>query len=610
MHFKNHFRKPSADSRLFLTVILLFICSTIIRGFLSDFPKALRIYPDELRYVSIARSLFKGQGLRIHNINSDFQKILYSLCIMPAFIVKSSALQIRLIGCINSLLVSSSIFPVYALCRKMNLKTKDTALIAAFWFTLPTLLTSMSFMSEVIYLPLSLWLIYCVWTILCTDEFAPHIQIRLHITLGFLCYLAYLCKEISLYFILSYFFVCIIRIFVQPEARKKNLLYLLVFLGVFSLCFLGMKITVFQGLHNSYSSSNLANIQGIDFLQHFDKLRYLLYALTYDTLFAILSLGIFPVLFPLTVFDRNKKESWFYLFLLIAFLIGCATIAYTITLPEEFGKRSPRQHIRYLEPFAIPFYILMINVLNQAERRRIHFKILLSGVSLFIILFVVLGAGGGSSLVDNNMLVYYEFFARFISKSDQLLLCVRILMSIVIGTGLLLIYRDRGKFLHIFCILFIAVNLINSIAGYFAYTYRYTINKELRTQAADANDYLWTISGNILLITDEGWESEDSRLFDTYVTRDLYVAEIDQITVGGLLEDSILDLESEPLLCSFPYEYYSNLFEVDYLIVKEDYGIYFQPNSVEHMDHFPLTGYHLYKNLAPGKIYFADADFH
>lgn len=97
MNYNKRLRKILSDNKLFLTVVLLFICSTILRGILSDFPKALRIYPDELRYVGTANSLFKGQGLRIHNMDSDFQKILYSICILPAFLAKSSVMQIRLI---------------------------------------------------------------------------------------------------------------------------------------------------------------------------------------------------------------------------------------------------------------------------------------------------------------------------------------------------------------------------------------------------------------------------------------------------------------------------------------------------------------------------------
>ena len=116
-----------------IIVFLLFAGSAMLRSALGDFPKALRIYPDELRNVDIARSLFQGRGLQIHHLDTDFQKILYSICIMPAFLAKTSAAQIRLIGLINSVLISSSIFPVYALCRKMLMDKKDICVILAFY---------------------------------------------------------------------------------------------------------------------------------------------------------------------------------------------------------------------------------------------------------------------------------------------------------------------------------------------------------------------------------------------------------------------------------------------------------------------------------------------
>lgn len=113
----------------------------------------------------------------------------------------------------------------------------------------------------------------------------------------------------------------------------------------------------------------------------------------------MIALGVFPVLLPLFYFDQNKKESWFYLFLLLAFLIGCAAIAYTITLPEEFGKRSPRQHLRYLEPFAIPFYIMMRCHLKQTGRDRMHNRLWQAAICLFSVVLILVGGGGGSCLV-------------------------------------------------------------------------------------------------------------------------------------------------------------------------------------------------------------------
>ena len=590
------------DKRWIFIVLLLFIGSTALRGALGDFPKALRIYPDELRYVSIAKSLINGHGIQIHNMESDFQKILYSLCIMPAFLLDSSVGQIRLIGYLNSVIVSSSIIPVYLLCKKASLDIKSMSCMLIFWATLPTLLVNMYFMSEVIYLPLSLWVVYCAWCAFEAER--PDQKIRLNVLLGILCYFAYLCKEIAIYFILSYIIVSAARIFMGRAAWKKEAICLICLTGTFVLCFVAMKMTLFYGMGNSYTDFNLSNIRGVELIRHPEKIRYLCYALAYDTAFAVLALGVFPVLLPLALFDKNKKESWLFLFLFVAFVIGCAAIAYTITLPEELGKRSPRQHLRYLEPLAIPFYILMIQRLKQTAFSRTRKKVLLAAIVLFTMVFVILGAGGGSSLVDNNMLVYYEFFARFICKSDKVLLFVRLLMAMVLAAGCWMLWKNKDTFLKWFAVLFIMVNFISSAAGYFASVYRYAVDEKLRTQTAQANAFLQTLEGNILFITDDGWESEDSRLFDTYVDRDFYVAEIDTIAADGFLKDAVLDLKTAAIRCNFPYKYYDDLSQVDYLVVKTDYGIGFWQETVEKVAEFPLEGYTLYKNRKPDEIWF------
>lgn len=579
-----------------IIVFLLFAGSAMLRSALGDFPKALRIYPDELRYVDIARSLFQGRGLQIHHLDTDFQKILYSICIMPAFLAKTSAAQIRLIGLINSVLISSSIFPVYALCRKMLMDKKDICVILAFWATLPTLLDSMYFMSEVVYLPLSLWLIYVVWCTWHSENLYE--RIRWNVLLGLLCYLAYLCKEIALYFVLAYILTAFVRLLIQRSLWKRELVCAVAFAGVFALCFVAMKMTLFYGMHNSYSSFNLSGVRGLSLLQHPEKIGYLLYAFVYDSLFAVIALGVFPVLVPIFCFNKNKKESWFDLFLLMAVLIGCAAIAYTITLPEEFGKRSPRQHVRYLEPFVIPLYIRMLCHLKQLDNNLFRNRLWQIVIYLFSTVFILVGAGGGSYLVDNTMLVYYEFFVRFIGKANWIQFVVRVLMVVVLIFGAQLLLKNRERFIKMFVVTFLCINLINSAAGYAASIYRYSVTREQRAQAAQADVYLQNLDGTILLVSDGGWESEDSRLFDTYINRDFYVTELD------LLQDSVIDLSAERIPCSFPYETYRELTSVDYLIVKADYGICFQEDSVEELPDFPMTGYRLYRNRDGGRIGF------
>lgn len=112
-------------------------------------------------------------------------------------------------------------------------------------------------------------------------------------------------------------------------------------------------------------------------------------------------------------------------FLFGSFLIGCVTVAYMITLPEDFGYRAPRLHMRYVEPLIIPFYIVMVDKIRKiysADKRR--FQIMGTGIVLFSILLLG-GSGGGSFLADNSTLLYYELFARFLCKSEVVLLLLR-----------------------------------------------------------------------------------------------------------------------------------------------------------------------------------------
>ena len=48
-----------------LFVCLLVLCSVLVRFYLADFEKILSLYPDELRYVSIADNIAQGNGIKI-----------------------------------------------------------------------------------------------------------------------------------------------------------------------------------------------------------------------------------------------------------------------------------------------------------------------------------------------------------------------------------------------------------------------------------------------------------------------------------------------------------------------------------------------------------------
>ena len=78
-----------------------------------------------------------------------------------------------------------------------------------------------------------------------------------------------------------------------------------------------------------------------------------------DALFAVLAFWVFPVLLPRCGLHRPRRGSdarrtQLPLFLLLSLGIGVAVIAWSITVREDLGSPSPRQHTRYLEPLLLP----------------------------------------------------------------------------------------------------------------------------------------------------------------------------------------------------------------------------------------------------------------
>lgn len=606
---REQLRKSAKDRKHWYICLILFGISFVLYGLVSDFPKVISGYPDELRYVGIGRSLAKGQGIKLHGLSSDFQKILYSICIVPAFWINSTAQQIRAVGYINSLVMASSVFPIYGLSHKILKEDGEMKYALALEITFPAFVYTMYFMSEVIYLPLSLWVIYIVWCIFCTENF--RVKLGLNFLLGIICYLTYLCKEIALYFVIAYILVYMIYCITNAKTERvaEGLICLTVFAGIFLSCFLLMKGTLFRGLHNSYSSTNL---QVLHLKLSWEKVSYLLYGFTYDVVFALLAFGIFPVLVPAAFFKKKEKESWFFLFLLCSFMIGCVTVAYMITLPEDFGSRAPRLHMRYLETLIIPFYILMVDKIRKVdgvekENKKIcKYGLWILGAGTVLFALLLTGAsGGGSFLADNSTLLYYELFARFLSGSGTVLFFVRLFIAVAVMIGYVVLCRQKSVFLKLFSVLFVVLNIVNSAAGICAGHYRYGIQDKMRQQAVFANEYIKDLQGNILLLS-EGKDSspEDKRLFDTYMDSVFYVCDIDSAGMQKFLEDTVLDLASEKIQCDVSGDYYLNLSHVEYLVVKDNYGIQFKKDSIEKMKDFPLEGYSMYRNLDAGKIHF------
>lgn len=149
----------NSKKTLFL-IFILFVASFATRFYFAYFNKIILIYPDELRYLHLAQNFAELKGLEIYNLPTNFQKILYPLFLSPAFFFENIASQQFCIALIHSFLVASSIFPVFLIAKTLLKSNTNILIICSISIFMVDLAYSMTFMSEILFLPLSLWLFY------------------------------------------------------------------------------------------------------------------------------------------------------------------------------------------------------------------------------------------------------------------------------------------------------------------------------------------------------------------------------------------------------------------------------------------------------------------
>lgn len=570
----------------------LFIGITALHVVMADFPKIMTIYPDELRYLSIARSISEGK-LLIHNTESDFQKILYSLIIAPAFWVNSPILQIKIISWLNSILVSTSIFPVYLLGKKMLRENWKKYFIAIFSGVMPATLLAMTFMSEVIFIPLSLWTIFIGYRIL--DEENERKKIKLAAIFGILCYLCYLNKEISLYYIISMVCICVRSIY-KKQNRRAEATALITVIVFFALPHFFMKLTIFSGMGNSYDQMGLLEVLSVK------KVLYMVYALFYNSIFATIAVGIFPIILFIDGFkEKREKEKRFMLFVMLAWLVGIGAIVYTISVREDYSNLSIRQHLRYLEPLTIP---LLVNIL--AKEKIVYKKTIIKGFFAFgILLSFILHRVGNGPIVDQQSLLYYNFIIDRVNAvlGSGAIIGERVVKILLLGFmvtgGVFLFRRSYKDFLGFFLSTFLCVNIININLGFYAIRTEYGISKKVQKEMAILSEILNKLEGNILVISPRGLE-KDNRLIDTYIDRPLYITSIEYSEMDAAIQDGIIDLENEKVFVEWPWGYYKNLTTIDYILAEKD----IQLDNVKKIGEGVVgCEYVLYKNSFPEKVF-------
>ena len=577
-------------------VALVFLVCAVVYGLLSSYPRELAVYSDELRYLDAARSLLQGRGLRVRNMPSDYQKILYPLCILPALLLRTTAAQITAIGWLNAVYMASAVFPAYALARAMRLNPRRTAFLVGVTAVLPTMSAAATFMSETVFLPLSLWQVYFFLRAMLA---APRARVGWCAAAGAFCYLLYLNKEVALYYLIAWVLVRGWVWWHDKAGWRAELACNAALLGSFLACFVLAKVTLFRGLGNSYNQTGW--LTG-------EQWRFLPFALVCDALFTVLAFWVYPVLLPLCGLHRPRRGSdarrtQLPLFLLLCLGIGVAVIAWSITVREDLHDPSPRQHMRYLEPLLIPLLAVTMNTLDEAltpaRKRLLAALTALWGIG-FIVVCRAIGAGAG----DNTLLQWFDFVAdrtdRLPGGSQPLWLAVW-RVCIVLGVAVLgaVLVRHRGRRV------LAAAALVLCAACYLGEwrinRWTYAIPAESAAGASALNESLAALDGKVLFLPC-GVRQRDSQLIETYIARDVYIVEYETLLQSGALADGVLDLTAEAVGPEYPGRAYTDLDAADWVLAAD--GVPVDTTTLEKADAVCPAGYVLYRNPDAQRVRF------
>ena len=348
-----------------LAVAVRLLCSSLLG------PIMISIRPDEYRYLHLARSTAEGGPFIVRGEPTNFQKILYPLLISPAFLLaRDPVAQIKIVGVINVLLMSSVVFPVALLVRKLTPKTSVLLLTLAFAVALPDFMYTLTFLCEPLYWPLCIWVFYFFHRAMV--EKRPRKRLLLFALFGFFTYLAYLTKEIAAAYLIAAAAVLIIEGVRDRRRLTQNGLALLVYACAFFAAFFILKLALFSGLGNSYDgSANDWDQIGLSALATPGAFGHMLYSAAALFLAAILSFHILPVTLPLFGFrTMGEEKRRMYLFSAFSLLITVGAIAYTVSIREPQGDQVPRWHLRLLAPIVIPFVILCFDFLLSQRRQK------------------------------------------------------------------------------------------------------------------------------------------------------------------------------------------------------------------------------------------------
>lgn len=607
--------KYSKFNKIYLIALFLVISAVLFA--LSFKLRRLLVYHDELFYYDSARNIFNGKTpFIIHNINMGFEQLLYPLFIAPTFAISNIEARLMIIALINSLLVASSVFPLFLIYKKINGNLKINYILFGIIAILnPGYFFVLSITAEVLFFSMATWAFYA----LLINLKRPTVISSL--ILSVLFYLLFLTKEVALIFPLTYFVYVLIKICVLKFGQqrsdgivKKLLISLLTLSLSYMLIFIIFKFTLFRDLSSYY-------LRQAYFFTSFQQFLYFIYGFFYFLSCFSMSLLLIPIFYSIcrvNKCDENKRNIVY--FSIIYLVIMALVVSYTITIKEDNYSLQPKPMLRYIFPlYQVYLLLFFVNINNNTYKEKFSKKEIISFAAFMLIVSLLYKGYAITGFHDSYLLVNINYIYKLLIynnvKDATLSYILVALLNIAISLIILVICCNKNKItisnkIKPF-ILITPLVMCSTIIAFKRETYFYITlcKKEDVNLMLKIDSYLTQNKGDLLLI------------YNGQRNLSCYVDEYIDKNYQHVFTSKASDLENELINQENDYIYVSDLIltetckfdkykipnkKVDYFLFRRDFDfnqIRLTRNAI-HVPELSNNTYDFYINKTPDKIVF------
>ena len=567
-------------------VIALYIICVIARFIIGCYLKKIHVYADDLFYYQTAQGFARGLGVTVHNVPIRLQKVLYSLFITPAFFIRDDIARCLTIQFLNSIAISSAIFPIWMFSRKMINSKRLRLIICALFLIYPDLCYSQTFVTENLFFPTSLWIAYIYIELLTRENIK---RVKCSILLGIFLYFVYITKGSCALFIMPIMMMtafCDIVIVgtgdkKKERIKKRGIELALIFAAFFISRYIGKLLFVqTPGVGTDIKKT----VSDITIMRLLTEIKLYIYMLAVY----VVAAGILGVGLPIIYFKHLKKytkEVFCYAGMALL-LVPLITAHYFSVM---YGTEEASAHLRY-GMYLFPMLLLSLASMSEDVENRITGK--LTKLLFFMAcLFVALPLVGvyHLSVIDQTLTWY-------ITRVFNSRMWIYKLMVIAIGISVPLLYEKYGNIvLKLFAVFFTFVMISNNILVIKYHYQDYSVDKQEYEELCNIRNFV-TDNPESTFLAVYRVPSEACRMIDTFCNeKNMYCIMDWNNEFRNLYEGS--EYKEGALKSPEGYDY--DIHGIEYILISKELGISVSCDDGEIIDGYGGSLFDMYRIFRP-----------